>query len=351
VSVNSGSNPEFNFDFRSDLSRARTIQALLDLLGLMIVRKLPNMNALRAFECAARLESFSRAADELCVTQGAISWHIKKLEAYLGVPLFRRQTRAVELTDYGREYLPATRDAFDQIEQATVRMERLSHSRVLVADVLPTFAMRWLVPRLALFNKENPDIEIHLLTSIKPVDFQRDDVDLAIRVGNPPDATARQGPRINLEMASDWSGIHSDKLMPDILIPVCSPILFSTIDAPKTSNDLLRFPLLHTATRPDAWPDWFRAVTGVEPTSKLKGHSFGHFFMTIQAAAEGRGIALVPTTLVEEDLSERRLIVALDTPVQSMGDYYFLCRKSQVDLPAIRQFREWLFENVKLKGF
>ncbi|AMV48472.1 transcriptional regulator GcvA [Paraburkholderia caribensis] len=308
-----------------------------------MVRKLPNMNALRAFECAARLESFSRAADELCVTQGAISWHIKRLEAYLGVPLFRRQTRAVELTEYGREYLPATRDAFDQIEQATVRMERLSHSRVLIVDVLPTLAMRWLVPRLASFNKENPDIEIHLLTSIKPVDFQRDDVDLAIRVGNPPDSIARKGPRINLEMASDWSGIHPDKLMPDVLIPVCNPTLFSPVDAPKSPTDLLRFSLLHNATRPDAWLDWFHAVNGTSPTSQLMGPSFGHYFMTIEAAIEGRGIALVPKVLVQDELLERRLIVALDMPVQSTGDYYFLCRKSQFDLPAIRRFRDWLF--------
>ncbi|PXX12555.1 LysR family glycine cleavage system transcriptional activator [Paraburkholderia tropica] len=312
-----------------------------------MVRKLPNMNALRAFECAARLESFSRAADELCVTQGAISWHIKRLEAYLGVPLFKRQTRAVELTDYGREYLPATREAFDQIEQATVRMERLSHSRALVADVLPTFAMRWLVPRLATFNDENPDIEIHLLTSIKPVDFQRDDVDVAIRVGTPPGTTVRRGPRINLEMATDWSGIHSEKLMPDVLVPVCSPVLFTTVDAPASLPDLQRFPLLHNATRPDAWPDWFHAVTGVESASKLKGPSFGHFFMTIQAAIEGRGIALVPKALVENDLEENRLIVVLDIPVPSTGDYYFLCRKSQVDLPAIQRFRDWLFKQCR----
>ena len=306
-------------------------------------RKLPNMNALRAFESAARLESFTRAADELCVTQGAISWHVKRLEASLGVPLFKRQTRAIELTEYGREYLPAARDAFDMIEQATIRMKRRWHSRALIVDVLPTFALRWLIPRLASLNKVNPEIQIHLLTSINPVDFRRDDVDVAIRVGNPPDAAENHGPHISLEMVTDWNGVHMDKLLPDTLIAVCSPTLFPPRQAPRTPTDLLKYPLLHTATRERAWPDWFQATGAPELGSSGHDISFGHFFMAMQAAIDGQGIALVPSTLAARDLAKRRLIVALNKDVPRSGDYYLLCRTSQAAMPTIRKFREWLF--------
>jgi LysR family glycine cleavage system transcriptional activator len=300
------------------------------------------MNALRAFEAAARHMSFSRAADELCVTQGAISRHIRVLEIYLGLPLFKRLTRAVELTEHGREYLPITRDAFDRIEQATLRIKEGPRSRVLTANVLPTFAMRWLIPRLPNFTLKHPDIEVRMITSIHPVNFLRDDVDVAIRVGMPPDAeSVSNGPRISLEMVSDWGIVNAEKLMPDILVPVCSP---SLLNGPKleTPADVLGYPLLHNATRGHAWPDWLRSM-GLDPVMGTKGPAFGHFFMVMQAAMEGRGIALIPEALAGEDLATGRLIVALDRPTESSGSYYVLCRRHQRNQPSIRSFREWLF--------
>jgi LysR family transcriptional regulator, glycine cleavage system transcriptional activator len=307
-----------------------------------VSRRLPNLNALRAFEAAARHLSFSRAADELCVTQGAISRHIKTLEQELGVLLFRRMTRAVELTDEGKEYLLVARQAFDLIEQASARLLPGRQHKVLTVSVLPTFAMRWLIPRLPQFNAAYPNTEVRMITSIAPVSFGRDPIDLAIRVGTPPErGVPTDKPRISLEMVDDWSSVHADLLMPDVLIPVCSPKLFAVHARPRAAADLLRFPLLHMATRPHAWPDWFRAL-GVEYPDAEEGSAYGHFFMAIQAALDGAGIALVPRALAEAEIASGQLVVPVDGSVESDGAYYLLCRRQQRETDPIRLFRRWL---------
>lgn len=310
--------------------------------GPAMSRRIPPLNAVRAFESAARQMSFSRAGQELRVTQGAISRQIKSLEIYLGVPLFIRLTRALELTEHGRLYLAAAREALDRIEDTTLRIIAAPGGGVLTVNVLPTFAMRWLIPRLTGFTGAHPGIEVRMITSISPVHFEREDLDVAIRVGAPPSVRGpRRGPRIDLEMAADWAGVRAELLMPDVLVPVCSPALRAGPNPLRRPADLASHVLLHTASRPHAWPDWLRVV-GLAGIDAEAGPAFGHFFMTLQAAMEGKGVALVPRVLVESDLASGHLSVPFDIPVESAGAYYLLCRERQANLPKIRAFRDWL---------
>lgn len=307
-------------------------------------RRLPSMNALRAFEAAARHLNFSRAADELFVTQGAISRQIKLLEESLGVPLFKRLPRAIELTEYGREYLPVMRDAFDRIEQATLRLVNRDRHRILNVNVLPTFAMRWLIPRLSNFATQNPDIEVRLITSIRPVNFWREDIDVAIRVGVAPDAEPQgeDRPRICLQMTDDWSNVRAYRLLPDVLVPVCSPALLAGRPPITAAGQLLQLPLLHMATRAYAWPDWFHAC-GVSYDIGTPNQAYGHFFMVLEEALNARGVALVPRMLAAGDIESGRLVVPVDIEQESAGSYYLLCREHQADAATVQTFREWLF--------
>ncbi|MCP1120803.1 LysR substrate-binding domain-containing protein [Robbsia andropogonis] len=313
-----------------------------------MARRLPNLNSLRAFEAAARHLSFSRAADELFVTQGAISRQIKSLEDALGVSLFRRLTRTVDLTEHGREYLPVVREAFDRVEQATLRLVNRERHRILNVNVLPTFAMRWLIPRLPSFALAHPDIEIRMITSIRPINFWREDIDVAIRVGQIPDSPQTSNgprPRIDIQMTEDWSNVRCYPLMPDVLIPVCSKSLLERLPPLQRAEQLLeipQLPLLHMSTRIHAWPDWFRA-SGIEYAIPEQTPAHGHFFMVLEAALAGAGIALVPKALAAADIDAGRLAVPLDLAQESAGSYCFLCREHQADTDAVQAFRDWIF--------
>jgi LysR family glycine cleavage system transcriptional activator len=265
------------------------------------------------------------------------------LETSLGVTLFERRGRAIDLTDAGREYLIAAQDAFDLVEAAGRRVTGATRRVVLSVSVLPTFAMRWLIPRRPQFSERHPDIEVHLVTSIEPVDFERGEIDIAIRVGATPSSSARRNrARIDLQMVRDWKNVRADLLMPDVLVPVCSPNLLGRKRVPA-ARDLFALGLLHNATRSHAWPDWFSAQNvPYKPGPKEEWH--GHFFMCLQAAVEGRGVALIPSALVEDDVDLGRLCVPFDHPVESAGDYYLLCRNQQWNTESIRHFREWILE-------
>jgi LysR family glycine cleavage system transcriptional activator len=305
-------------------------------------RRLPSLNALRAFESAGRHLSFSRAAEELFVTQGAISRQVKSLEDMLGLKLFRRMTRAIELTERGREYLPTVCEAFDRLEQATIRLSNKDSHSILTVSVLPTFAMRWLIPRLPNFVSRHPNVEVRMITSIRPVNFWREDIDLAIRVGLPPEAASEQGgPRISLQMADDWTDVRTYRLMPDVLVPVCSRSLLDRHAPIRTPADLQRVPLLHMASRAHAWPDWFKAA-GVPFRQTGEDASYGHFFLVLDEALQGNGVALVPLALAEADIASGRLVIPVDFHTESAGAYYVLCRNHQAESKAIQVFRDWL---------
>lgn len=309
-------------------------------------RRLPSLNAMRTFEAAARLLSFTEAATELCVTQAAVSRQVRLLEEELDVKLFRRMTRAIELTEEGALlYLPI-HDALDQMERAAARIWSRSGGGLLTISVLPTFSVKWLMPRLLHFSELHPTIEVHLVNSIKPADFDRDEIDLAIRVGtvesNPDDSNH---PRIELSMVKNWDGLQAEMLMTDELVAVVSPNHPSFNGSFVHPNQIENIPLLQMATRQNAWPDYFKAL-GWAVAEPRKGQSFGHFFMALQAAIEGKGIALLPSVLLQDDLRDGRVVPAISNIVRSVGGYHLIGRKSQWDRDKVKIFRSWLRHEI-----
>jgi LysR family transcriptional regulator, glycine cleavage system transcriptional activator len=308
-------------------------------------RRLPSLSALRAFEAAGRQLSFSKAAQELFVTQSAVSRHIRTLELDLKVTLFRRMNRRVELTAEGAQYLATLSDCFSQIEAATLAIQRRKFRDVLAVNVLPTLAIQWLIPRLVSFSEENSGVEVHLTMSAAPVDFGHDTVDAAIRVGTLPGH--REGTGVGQSMTTDWRGIQTDHLLHDALSLVCSPALLDGGPPLRTASQMSRHVLLHTATRRHAWPEWLRSVGLPEPTPKAE-QWFGHFFMTHQAARDGHGIAVLPTFLVLDDLRAGRLVAPFGHAAGSPASYYLLYRAQQAGAPKLRLFREWLKQQAEL---
>lgn len=289
--------------------------------------------------------SFTLAADELCVTQSAISRHIKNLETHYGLKLFNRLTRAIALTPEGARLFDVVTRSLDQIETVARELTGASNSRSLQVSILPTLASTWLMPRLLSFTQAHQAIEIRLTTSIDPVSFERDKVDVAIRVGTPPGKRARKGaPRIDLVMTNDWKGVAAEPLFPDSLIPVCKPGLVNG-GLPARPAALAQLPLIHTDSRAHAWPDWFAALD-VPYAAGTHALHFGHFFMSVGAAIEGRGIALVPEVLVSGDIASGRLVVPVRERITSGGDYCLLYRKEHADDYAVAAFRHWLRAEV-----
>ena len=305
-------------------------------------RKLPPLNALRAFEAAARHMSFTDAAEELCVTQGAISRQIKSLEQRLGLFLFKRMTRRLELTEEGEVLFPSTRHAFDDIERAFQNILGRGDATVLTVSALPTFAMNWLTPRLPDFNEHYPDIEVQLMMTIRAVNFARDNIDVAIRVGNPGEPKSdSKAPRIGLTMTEDWNGVISMRLLSDQLVPVAAPAVLKRGKKIASPDELHNYTLLHVGSRAHAWPDWLEAL-GANATDLHAGPVFGHFIQSLLAAKKGQGIALIPHVLVEQEIKNGELVIAYQSDVRSDGDYYLLYRSKHESLPKIKAFREWI---------
>ncbi len=310
-------------------------------------RRLPSLNALRAFEASARNISFTDAAKELNVTQGAISRQVKALEGEIGVALFGRSVRRIDLTREGQILYEGVRSALDQLEQAVSRVDRRKANGVLTVSALPTFAMNWLMPRLEDFSTRNQTVEVHLLTGIGAVDFASDDIDVAIRVGRlGGDEEAENAARIDLKMTEGRGDWRAHWLMADELVAIAAPELVRQNPPIETPRDLLAHRLLHLATREYAWNDYFAAL-GVTDEVLPDGPKFGHYFMVLAAARRGDGIAVVPRVLAEEDLATGRLLPVLSHTVPSAGSYYLLCRAHQWNLPAIKAFRTWISRHAE----
>ena len=289
----------------------------------MARRRLPPLKALPAFEEAARHSSFSAAARELNLTHGAISRQMKSLETHLGVRLFRRLNRRVELTDAGAAFLPAARTALDVVEASAARLSAATRQGPLVVSCLPTFMMRWLIPRLYDFNARHPAIDVRLSASSASVDFARDGVDVAIRIG-----------------AGPWpDGIEAHAFMNEEIGPVCSPALAARRKLRRPS-DLGQLALLHTETRADAWSEWLtRSKTvGVDGS---KGQRFEHFYFLLEAAVAGLGVAVAPRPLVMEDLKLGRLVAPFGF-VRSGRQYCLLYPAELAGLAKVRTFRSWI---------
>lgn len=313
-------------------------------------RRLPPLNALRGFDAAARHLSFTKAAEELSLTQGAVSRQVKELELHFGQELFRRFTRRIELTAEGEQFFRSVESMLDELERAAGRFSRRRDRAVLTVSVLPTIASVWLMPRLHHFTSQHPEIELRVVSSIEPADLLAHEADVAIRVGRLPGRHyERNQPRIELSMLTRWDGVHADELFPDRLVPVCSQGLIG--ETGITPADLTRWPLIHTSTRRHAWPDWLKAH-GVRAAVEIEQTlQFGHFFMSLDAARQGRGIALVPDIILAHEEGMRGLAVPLASELDSAGEYYLLIHESRFDDPRVQRFRNWaLKEAFEVRG-
>lgn len=303
-------------------------------------RLLPPLLALRAFEAAGRHRSFSNAANELNVTQGAISRQIKLLEEFLHAPLFRRLTRQVELTQFGQKYLVSISSALDEIERAT--SQSLQEARSLSVSVLPTIGALWLMPRLTAFMMAYPEIRLQVSSSLEPVNFMREVVDVALRVGKLPGAAYDpDAPQITFRMTESWEDLAVVPLWDDWITPVVSRNLLERLGPIESIDDLRRFRLIHNLKRPDCWSAWFRA----------SGHDFdedgaridvGHSFMAIMAARESQGVACVPTIEIDNLDWVEELVQPFALKVKSAGAYYLLCPKEKFRMPEVKLFSSWL---------
>ncbi|MEA3073670.1 MAG: LysR family transcriptional regulator, glycine cleavage system transcriptional activator [Alphaproteobacteria bacterium] len=286
-------------------------------------RSLPQLNALRSFEAAARHQSFTRAADELCVTQGAISHQVKALEAELGLKLFNRERQGLAITGAGHDYLAVVRDAFDRIALGTDRLLQRLHSGVITVSMSPDFAAKWLVSRLGRFAEAYPEIELKVSATMHHVDFAREDIDLAIRHG-----------------AGNSAGLDAVNLCPEKLFPVCSPALLVSQRGIHCPEDVLQFPLLHLDDRRD-WSRWL-AAAGASGEELFHGPILNHASLLIDAAIDGQGIALARTALAAADLINGRLMRPFQTTLPLKNTYWIVCPKATSALPKIAAFRAWL---------
>jgi LysR family glycine cleavage system transcriptional activator len=288
-----------------------------------MLRRLPVLNALKSFEAAARHESFTRAAAELCVTQGAVSHQVKALEQELGVKLFNRERQRLAITTAGREYLNVVRDAFDRIAIGTERLVQRQTGGALTISTSPDFAAKWLVHRIGRFSEAHPDVALNVSAAMHHVDFAREEVDLAVRHGD-----------------GNWPGLHVERLSAEQLFPVCSPKLLRGRQRLAKPADLLKFPLLHLETR-QYWPKWLDAA-GVTDPDVSQGPIMNRASMLIDAAIEGQGIALARTTLAAWDLLDGRLVRPFAEALRLSKTYWIVCPKATAMLPKNKSAREWL---------
>ena len=291
---------------------------------------LPPLNALRAFEASARLNSMRRAAHELNVTPSAVSQQVQNLEQWIGFPLLERRARQVQANVEGRAYLAAVSAAFDQIAAAT---EELSSGRVprsICITCTPGFAVQWLVPRLQQFQDRHPDIDVRIDASTRRLDLKVEQVDLAVRHGN-----------------GRYPGLVSEKLLDDDLVPVASPRLLAGNGRVRKPADLLHHRLLHIETRDD-WRLWF-AAQNVDFDWRL-GPLFVDTAIGVQAAVAGKGIILARRSLIGDELSSERLVAPLPQGLSKGMAYHLVYLPENMAQPAVRAFRAWLLEAVGRDG-
>jgi len=287
-------------------------------------RVLPPLNALRAFEAAGRLGSFKEAAAALHVTHGAVSQQVRLLEEWLGATLFTRQNRRVTLTPAAKAYLAEIGPVFEQLAQATARYGVPGPvSRTLSVNAPATFTLRWLVPRLAKFRAEHPDVEIKVETSNEPLESLKDDHDLIIRGG--PDT---------------FYGYAMRPFLTEERLPVCSPTLLQRQPL-QSPDDLRHHTLLHTSSLPRLWPDWMASaqIPALRPAATL---TFDHFYLTLQAAIDGIGIAMGPTALVSDDLAAGRLVAPFAGPRLPSRSYCSYVPDEKRGDELVARFRAWL---------
>lgn len=284
--------------------------------------RLPPLDDVRVFEAAARLGNFSRAADELAVTQSAVSRRIQHLEAQLGAPLFVRRGPRIELTDRGREYLGVVQEGLGVIRRGTQRLFRRDATPTLTVSTVPSIVSRWLVPRLHDFERLHPEISLHLSATFRLVDLHAtDEVDAAIRFGR-----------------GVWPGLAAERILEDVVFPVCSADLARRLKKPR---DLLKQRLLGEDPHYDLWNVWLEAA-GIHAPPPSPDRLSDDFSVQLQAAVLGRGVCLTRGILAADDLREGRLVCPFPILAACPLQFYFVCLPERFEEPALARFRQWL---------
>ncbi len=301
------------------------------------MRRLPPLNSIRAFEATARHLSFSKAANELNVTPGAVSQQVKVLEDYLNLKLFKRRNRMILLTDEAQICLPLLSEGLDKLSQGIDVIRDQNNDKPLTITAPPALTSYWLLPRLANFQKQFPDIDVRLDASNELADLVNDDIDVAIRFGT-----------------GDYSGLEADYLLSQSVIPVCSPDLLQGEHQLKTPEDLKNFTLLHAQrdffitddTHID-WDMWF-ATVGVKDIDAAHGLHFSQHNFLVDAAIRGQGIALVGDVIVSDELASGQLVKIFEnTDIPLNFSFYLVYSKTKANLSRIQIFRQWLLDEIK----
>ena len=291
-------------------------------------RKIPATHTLLCFEAAARHESYTRAAQELALTQSAVSRQVAALEAYLGQALFTRTRHGVALTPRGREYAAQVAERLLALERDTLNaMSTQGTQGAVHLAAVPTFATRWLIPRLPQLAAQHPDIVVHIETRTRPFMFAETGFDAALYAGTP-------------EQVENWAGTQATLLVHEEVLPVCAPALL-TDSTPLSPQGVAQMPLLQQSTRPFGWSQWFDAMDVVAPHA-LSGPRYELFSMTATAAIHGLGVALVPRLLVETELARGDLVVACEQPLRAERAYYLVTPLRDQEPAALVLFRQWL---------
>ncbi|MFC0667440.1 LysR substrate-binding domain-containing protein [Azotobacter chroococcum] len=293
-------------------------------------RKIPSTAALIAFEAAARHQSFTKAAEELALTQSAICRQIASLETFLGIELFRRTRRGVRLTEDGLSYSRRIATQLDAVERETLAVMGQQGSTSIELAVVPTFATQWLLPRLKEFQRLHPEVTVNLTTRTRPFLFADTDFDVALHCGD-----------------AGWPGTESYFLMREISVPVCSPELIAPLRQ-LDAQQIATLPLLQQSTRPYAWRQWFGSL-GLQVEGDMSGPRYELFSMLAQAAMHGMGVALIPPMLIQRELDEERLIVPMQHTYLNANDkaYYLIIPERKVKSAALCAFHDWLVEEAR----
>ncbi len=296
-----------------------------------MLRHIPGLQSLKAFDASARHLNFTRAAAELNVTPAAVSHQIKELEEAIGVPLFQRTSRHMQLTRQGQILKPAIGDALEGLTRALQKLRQVENPTQVRVTASPSIAAKWLVPRIDRFLQEVPGADVRIDVSSEPLDFDREDIDVAIRFGD-----------------GVYPGLVVEKLFHDTLFPVCSPDLLKGTKKLREPKDLLQFTLIHLdwEAQGAVWPNWrmWMLAAGVKDFNDTRGLHFSQTSLAVQAAVDGHGVALGDSTLVADDLASGRLVkpfeLSLSSPAQFA--YHLITRRDPAERPMTKAFRNWI---------
>jgi len=289
---------------------------------------IPPLRALKAFESSARHLSFTKAAEELFVTQAAISHQIKSLEDMTGVKLFQRYNRSLKLTTDGQVYLLSIMEPLEQLEKASRQLSNRNSKGMLKISLLPSFATKWMAKRIWKFQDKFPEIEVSISAFEWLADFKKEDIDIAIRYGK-----------------GNWSDVYCELLFEERVFPICSKAVYRSLDENPSPSILLEHSLMHDDFSTEDWDMWFDEA-GIDIKIPIKGTRFSHTVMMLESIENGKGFALGRTPLVIDDLQRKLLYAPFDISIPSEFAYYFVCPKGTENSPKVVEFKKWVIKEA-----